>query len=258
MTDLLKVRNSSYILYEETLMEKENLKKEAEQIRIDYLKVFGDLLLSVFHAKIRCIELKKRIAYCQRCINTGEEIHEEELEEYIDDEMAEYNDQLAQFGTDVILANRSKEVSEQDYYKVKEIYYRLAKEIHPDMRPDLAEDSVLKDYWNQIGAAYRLNQLDELIDLEALVSRYLQDMGITDKEIEIEHVDERIERLEKEIERIRTTEPYIYRKVLDDPDTSAKKKQKLEQELNEYNAYFEELEAILKNFEIIRCDEDET
>ena len=126
------------------------------------------------------------------------------------------------------------------------------------MRPDLAEDSVLKDYWNQIGAAYRLNQLEELIDLEALVSRYLQEMGITDKEIEIQNVDKRIERLEKEIERIRTTEPYIYRKVLDDPDTSAKKKQKLEQELNEYNAYFEELEAILKNFEIIRCDEDET
>ena len=63
MTDLIKVKNTSYILYEELLLKKENLRKEGRQYYISYMKLFGDLMVEVFRKKIECIRKKKMIAF---------------------------------------------------------------------------------------------------------------------------------------------------------------------------------------------------
>ena len=55
MTELIKVKNTSYILYEELLLKRENLKKEGEQFYISYLQIFGELMTESFQKKIECI-----------------------------------------------------------------------------------------------------------------------------------------------------------------------------------------------------------
>ena len=50
--------------YVELVKERDRLRKEAFQLRQEYIRVFGELILKVFEKKIECIRKKKMIAYC--------------------------------------------------------------------------------------------------------------------------------------------------------------------------------------------------
>ncbi|MBQ1488252.1 MAG: hypothetical protein IIZ41_05775 [Lachnospiraceae bacterium] len=58
--------------YEEILVKRDQLLKEANSIKLAYHKEFGDLLLKAFEMKIAFIREKKRIRYAQAMVNRGE------------------------------------------------------------------------------------------------------------------------------------------------------------------------------------------
>lgn len=250
MNELVKVKNASYILYEELLMRRENLRREGVQFRVSYLKEFGSLLTDAFKLKVECIRRKKMIAWCQACVNHGRMISRAELNRAMEAEMQAYAEELKQMAEDVKSARESTAISRSDVRKIREIYYRLARLIHPDMRPELAEDAALRDYWNQIVTAYQGNHLDELEELEVLVKRYLSDHQIAASETAIPDVDQKIRRLEQEIEQILSTIPYTYRFLLEDEDRKQEKKEELQKEIAEYQQYAEELDEVLAGFDI--------
>ena len=72
MKTLIKVKNSNYSKYEELLVRKDTLEKEAKGYLISYVRIFGELTAKVFQLKIECIRQKKAIALCQAAINKGE------------------------------------------------------------------------------------------------------------------------------------------------------------------------------------------
>ena len=250
MNELVKVKNASYILYEELLMRRENLRREGVQFRVSYLKEFGSLLTDAFKLKVECIRRKKMIAWCQACVNHGRMISRAELNRAMEAEMQAYTEELKQMAEEVKSARESTAISRSDVRKIREIYYRLARLIHPDMRPELAEDATLRDYWNQIVTAYQGNHLDELEELEVLVKRYLSDHQIAASETAIPDVDQKIRRLEQEIEQILSTIPYTYRFLLEDEDRKQEKKEELQKEIAEYQQYAEELDEVLAGFDI--------
>lgn len=55
MADIIKVKNTAYSKYEEVLLRRDNLRKEAEHYHMEYLRVFGDLITEDFEKKIECI-----------------------------------------------------------------------------------------------------------------------------------------------------------------------------------------------------------
>ena len=251
MKEMIKVKNASYILYEELLLKKENLRKEGEQIYVSYLKEFGDLLMEAFRKKVECIRKKKMIAFCQRCRNRGEVINSQKLREAVTQEMKSYEDCLKAMAQSVKNAKESERVRYEEYLRVKEIYYRLARKIHPDMRPELAEDQVIRDFWNRIVIAYQYNQLRELEELEVLVKAYLEQNHINQEELIIEGVDKKISRLEKEIDAILSGTPYTFRFLLEDEEKRDQKKNEIQEEIREYSIYSAELEEILKGYPIV-------
>ena len=190
--ELINVRNASLVLYEEVLRKKENLRRDARQFEIRYLQEFGDLLAEVFEAKIECVAVKKRIAYCQRCRNRGQEIDRLKLDQYMNEEMKEYYTHLEEIKDEIRNARKAEAVSALERMRIREIYYRLARKIHPDMRPDLAEDQKLKAYWNRILMAYQCSRLADLEELETLVNMYLTESGIGEADYEIEDVEKKI------------------------------------------------------------------
>lgn len=250
MTELIKVKNASYVLYEELLMKRENLRKEGTQFYINYLQLFGELMTESFQKKIECIRKKKMIAFCQRCMNQGKDINSIELNRYIQAEMATYEEELKQMAADAKAAAQAKDISLEDVRKIKEIYYRLARMIHPDMHPELAADAKLQDYWNQIGIAYQNNQLSELEDLEVMITAYLENKDSGSGEIVIVDVENKIKRIEQEIERIINTKPYTYRFLLEDEGKRQEQKEALQNEIQEYTRYSHELDDVLKSFPI--------
>ena len=61
--EIIKVRNADYARYEELLLERDGLRKEAYITHGMYVKEFGELILGVFEKQIACIRKKKQIDY---------------------------------------------------------------------------------------------------------------------------------------------------------------------------------------------------
>ena len=75
----------------------------------------------------------------------------------------------------------------------------------------------------------------------------MKDLGKEEIKIDIPDISERIDALKKEILDITSTEPYTYRELLENDDAVEKKKTALQEELDTYKKYHEELkEAILQ------------
>ena len=250
MTELIKVKNTSYILYEELLLKRENLKKEGEQFYISYLQIFGELMTESFQKKIECIRKKKMIAYCQRCMNQGKDINSMDLNRFIQDEMESYEEELKLMTENAKAAAKAKDLSAEQILMIKDLYYRLARRIHPDMHPELADDKNVQDYWNQIVIAYQHNQLSELEELEVMVNAYLEKKQSNTDEIVIVDVEDKTKRIEREIEHIISVKPYTYRFILEDEKKREEQKAAFQKDIDEYSQYSLELDDVLKNFPI--------
>ena len=58
--------------YKKLIFKREKLRKDAWQVWIEYIKMFGELFERECILKIECIKLKKEIAFCQSRQNRGE------------------------------------------------------------------------------------------------------------------------------------------------------------------------------------------
>ena len=147
-------------------------------------------------------------------------------------------------------AAKAKELSAEQILMIKDLYYRLARRIHPDMHPELADDKNVQDYWNQIVIAYQHNQLSELEELEVMVNAYLEKKHSNTDEIVIIDVEDKTKRIEREIEHIISVKPYTYRFILEDEKKREEQKAAFQKDIDEYSQYSLELDDVLKNFPI--------
>lgn len=244
MNELIKINNSSYSRYEELLIQRDNLSKEAFQYDRAYVREFGDLILEVFRKKIECIRLKKTIEYCQAAANHGRSVDSSELSEYLEKEMAAFQEQLDGMVTDAENAKKSSLISEVDLLFIKRTYHKLVKLIHPDINPLTRETPELSDLWERIQIAYKCNDKKALEELLLLTNRTLEQLGVGSIEIEIPDIGEKIAELEKEILHIRETDPYAYKYLLENPVAVDEKKAALKNELQSYEDYINQLEEI--------------
>ena len=252
MSEMIRLENDSYERYEELLIRRDVLRKEALHYEIEYIKEFGELIARSFEAKISCIEKKKIIAYCQAILNKGGVIDQAQMEEYIATVMAEYNEQLNDMLMRNDAAKAGNRISEYEYRQIKKIYYAIARMIHPDMNPDLKDDETIRDLWNRTIVAYDCNQLKELEELQVLVNSYLASIDYKHEDIIIPDIEEKIFRLNEEIEEIINTDPYTYKYLLSDPDSVSEKKRDLEEEINDFNSYAKQLDEVIASFHLER------
>jgi hypothetical protein len=217
---------------------------------LDFIRKFGDLITESFSLKIECIRKKKMIAYCQRMVNQGKAINQNALITFIEYEMAEYKEELSAMLSDLKAVKEARELTPLELGKIKDIYYKLVKLMHPDIHPELADDETLKDYWQRVVIAYRYNNLSELEELDVLVRAYLekQDKGLSQPAIE--DLDDKIAMAEKEIEEIISTNPYLYKVLLSDEREVARMKQSYRDEIDSYTDYSAQLQEVLDTFEI--------
>ncbi len=242
---LIKVRNGQYEQYEELLLKREFYLKEAAQYLIGYTREFGDLIAEVFESKIRCIRLKKEIAWCQKRLNQGGKIDLNAMKAEMDRTMALYYAELADMVRDAEHAKSFGVITPVNAQQVKRIYRELAKKLHPDINPKTKEQEKLKDLWNRISIAYYHNNLDELRELKVLTIAALKELGDGGIEVDIPDLDQKIAQLEDEINDIVTTEPYIYKELLRDSDKIKEKRVALESEKAEYLAYNDSLQETM-------------
>ena len=95
-------------------------------------------------------------------------------------------------------------------------------------------------------SSYRANDLEELEEAEILVNKFLADHHLDGNEIKIQDIDTKIEKLKEQIQKIKETNPYQYRFLLQDQEAVQNKKRELQKELEEYRVYEQELDQLLE------------
>ena len=227
--------------YEELLLKRDQLFKESESISINYTREFGELIMANFELKVECIKKKKIISYCRRWINRGLAIDMNRMLSEIDNEMKLYYTQLKEMAENNNRAKKAQTISGFCLNRAKKIYRRLTKILHPDINIKTSEDERLRELWEQIYEAYQRTDVDALEDLEVLVRKVLDDLGDESFELNLIDIEERIERVEKQINDMITSEPYIYKELLEDDETIKSYKEQLQVERDDYEEYLETL-----------------
>lgn len=247
MDELIIREDGKYKRYETLLLKRDQLNKEAGSIEVSYVKEFGELLMRDFELKVECIKKRKMIAYCIGAVNHGYAIDVQDMNATIEREMALYNLELKRMAEQKSEADKSKISPSYKVEKAKRIYRRIAKLIHPDINPAAAANAEVRELWERVVIAYHCNDDIELDNLEILVRRALRENGEVAEGIRIDDIDERIARLEEEINSIITCEPYVWAKLLESPESIAHKKEELRASIAESIKYSEELSLILQD-----------
>lgn len=243
--DLIKSTDSKYEEYENLLLERDQVTKEAGQIWTVYLQHFGKLITDNYEEKLECIKCKKTIAYYQNALNHGGMVDSAAMEKYMEQEMAEYYANLRRMLKDNENANNAGTSTPYEVARAKTLYRRLAKLIHPDINPETDHSEVLQELWQRILIAYHHNDVKELSELEVLVRKALKELGTEEVKVDIPDIEEKIEALRAEIEGIKQTEPYSLRYLIEDEEAAEKKKAELREELETYQKYRKELNEVI-------------
>ena len=232
--------------YKELIQDRDSLRKEAFQWKQKYNQIFGDDIRKLFHSQLECIELKKKIAYCQTCINHGYPIIKSELESHIETIMQDYKENEKNLIQEIESAKQSSTISDEEYKEIKKTYRRIAKMIHPDLHPELSKNKRAKEIWECTTLAYQCNDLDELKNQEFLAQYISNEDSFSD----IDHIEERISHLKEEIQSILSNEPYQYKYTLQDTNKIHLKSEEFQQSIQSYITYKEQLEKISLQFHI--------
>ena len=242
----MREENENYHQYEKLLFERDKYKKQAGEYLREYIREFGELLTDVFRKKISCIEKKKMITYCQQRLNKGEAIDAEAMNEYIMNEMEEYNLQLADMMRNNDICRNGKPISRSEVLQIKKIYRRIAKKIHPDIHPGTLDIPILSDLWNMVTDAYDRSDLKSLEELEIQINSVLRELGDDVPDEDVPDIEEKIKALEEEIDKIISTDPYQYKFLLEDEEKVQELKEDLSEELEAYSRYEKQLKEILR------------
>lgn len=246
--EIIRISDGRYDEYEKLLLEREQYRKDAQLYLTAYIREFGDLITDVFKEKIACIEKKKMLSFCVMYRNRGKHVDINAMQQYIQQEMATYQKQLDSMIQDNDTCKSMRAIPEKDVSKIKHIYRSIAKRLHPDINPITSQHDELMELWRRNVTAYQCNDLKELEELEILVDKALANLGEDRVTFSIPNIDTKIESLYAEIERIRSTDPYQYKFLLEDESLVAEKKSELETELKEYQDYKIQLQEQLKQF----------
>ena len=247
MDGVVRVNSAGYDRYEELLLRKNELRKEAFQWEQEYIRVFGEDILGVFRAKVECAKKIKTIEFCQRAVNRGMDPDSAEMQAFIARETRELQEHFREMTEAYENAKDTGTVTEAELAEIRKIYRRLVKQTHPDIHPELAGSEKIQGLWNQVTAAYTCNDLKELRELEVLVAAALAENSGTGLRVEIPDLEEKIAALEKEIEEIMSTDPWRYQFLLGDAEAVEEKKRTLREEEKAYREHSAQLDRILED-----------
>ena len=93
--------------------------------------------------------------------------------------------------------------------------------------------------------AYKANNLSRLEELQVLVNRAFSEKGLDQEAIVVNNIEEKIKKLEEEIDRILNTDPYNYKFLLSDNKAVEAKKEEFAETLEDYKSYKDNLAKIM-------------
>lgn len=246
MQDIIKVKSASYKRYEELLKKKREIIKQGEEYKSSYESIFDSLYKEVQALRLDCVKKRKIISYCKSLTSQGKVIIRKDLDEFVENAMKEYNETLdSLYGIeDTIDDKKDKKIdlSDEDSMKIKAVYRKLAKLIHPDVNQELNQNEVIADLWNRTCIAYNCQNIEELLELEVLINNYLESTNQKYYDVEVPDINEKILNLNREIYHLTHSNPYQFKYILENTEEINRKQEELKQQIDDYVRYSNELD----------------
>lgn len=120
--DIVHIAVGDYPRYEALLLQRDQIRKDAQLYRRSYIREFGELINMLFEIKVNCIELKKSIAFCQIAKNMGERPDFSAMLEYVEKQMTAYKIQLKEMLEEYNETKLDSLINAEDVKEIKRLY----------------------------------------------------------------------------------------------------------------------------------------
>jgi hypothetical protein len=142
-----------------------------------YQTKLGAWEMRALTTQINMLRTRRRLEMVQAAINQGESPDPEHIETLLESEFASWQQQLRE-ATERFEAARLRMahlLTDEESKELKKLYYSLAKQLHPDVQPNLSEDQ--RRLWLRVQLAYEHSDLEELKALALLAKDYSSDVS---------------------------------------------------------------------------------
>lgn len=200
-----------------------------------YYARIGELQIELLQLQAETYAAKRKLEMMQAAVNRNEEINLPYIELMVELEMQA---QLKKIEEEILKLGKAKHLlanldSPKRSAELRKIFREMAKELHPDINPDLPEGA--KNLWNAATKAYEDGDLESLRALRLLVS----DVKNTSEEFtdenglltQINLLKAGINRLLEEIKNIRAVFPFTFEKQINDDAWVSEQRTALKKEM---------------------------
>ncbi|MDR1896506.1 MAG: hypothetical protein LBR10_06930 [Prevotellaceae bacterium] len=187
------------------------------QLEALYTIKIGNRQLDLLKLRLEVKRIKKMTELAVACLNRNEPVNWDKIEETVDMGLEKDYEEILTEASRVEHANYllSNLASPERSVELRKLYRQLAKELHPDVNPDLTENQ--KNLWHAVRRAYEQGDLESLRALSVMaqdVESYAEKLSAADFQLQIELLKAGIEKLLAEIKQIRSDFPFNIEKEL--------------------------------------------
>lgn len=184
-----KIKDASQQLMD-IVIEESDLVKKGVVIKTEYIIKIGKYEIEKFKLYFEHMKLRRKVELFQAAFNRQEAISSETVNKIIEEETKEYKAELDGLIQDLHTANqiiKSKKVTDEEFKSIKETYRYIVNKIHPDINPEITENSKL--LWKMTQEAYLKNDLQQLLLVKSLIEN--ENVHL-EKENEIDILDKKL------------------------------------------------------------------
>ena len=224
-------------------------------IESEYMVKLGSLEIALFKVQCKVLRLKRKLAMIQQRLNRREHIDVQAIESELDVEFEEYQKKLGEQVdrlNEAIRRRKGEFLTEAETKEVKKLYYKIVKNIHPDLNPNAGAAE-----WDLLYSAMEAYKNGDLETLRIIEKTFVDEEGFVPNENGLRAMEEEkhwlealIQGVEDEIRQIKESFPYNVRPILEDTEALEEKRceyeHAIELEQSIYESYQERLASIME------------
>ena len=245
-----EIKDLEKIFAEEIFKRDELEYKTCKYIKTKYMVEIGGLEYEVYSLYCKYRRLRRKAELIQIRKYRRERVDLKAIDISLDHEFADYQKRLDSRADEITKAvgERGKEtMSADEVREFKGLYRKLIKKLHPDLHPDQAEDKI--ELFHKVVEAYKagdtksLKVIDQIVEANTIFETKTTMEGLADYKAQI---IKNIGYVKNDIQKLKTTTPYIWKEILDDPIKKAEKIAELKEAQKSFKDAIDTLEEIIK------------